>query len=87
MCEQKDYTYVASLLEKGHRGGGVMRNRTCGVLYYAAALLPFLNEKTEVYLVQKVEVGGYSVAVPRAQTDPADSVSVVLWRTPVVLEH
>ena len=55
-----------------------MSNRACGVVYYAAALPPLLNEPTEVCLVHKVEDGGYTVAVPSARTDPADSVAVLL---------
>ena len=55
-----------------------MSSRTCGVVYYAAALPPLLNERTEVYLVQKVEAKGYIVAVPTLR-DPADTVTVVEW--------
>ena len=55
-----------------------MTNRTCGVVYYAAALPPLLNERTEVYLVQKVEDKGYIVAVPTLR-DPADTITVVEW--------
>ena len=54
-----------------------MTHRTCGVVYYAAALPPFLNERTEVYLVQKLDKG-YIVAVPTLH-DPAHSVTVVEW--------
>ena len=35
-----------------------MTNRSCGVVYYAVALPPLLSEKTEVYLIHKVEDGG-----------------------------
>ena len=55
-----------------------MSNRTCGVVYYAAALPPLLNQLTEVYLVQKVEAKGYIVAVPTLR-DPADTVTVIEW--------
>ena len=54
-----------------------MTNRTCGVVYYAAALPPLLNSRTEVYLVQKLDKG-YIVAVPTLR-DPAHSVTVVEW--------
>ena len=75
--EQKESTCVASLLERERRAGDVMTHRTCGVVYYAAALPPFLNERTEVYLVQKLDKG-YIVAVPTLR-DPAHSVTVVEW--------
>ena len=44
----------------------MMTNRSCGVVYYAVALPPLLSEKTEVYLIHKLEDGGYIVAVPCA---------------------
>ena len=48
--------------------------------YHAAALPPFLNDKSEVALVRKEATGDYLVAVPTARTDPADTVTVVQWR-------
>ena len=63
-----------------------MSNRTCGEIYYAATLPSFLNEKTEVSLVQEKEDGGYIIAVPTARSDPADSVTVVLWRSAEAVE-
>ena len=75
--EQKDSTCVASLLERERRAGDVMTHRTCGVVYYAAALPPFLIERTEVYLVQKLDKG-YIVALPTLR-DPADTGTAVAW--------
>ena len=59
-----------------------MSNRTPGVKYYASAIKSFLNEKTEVFIVQR-EVNGYwLVLVPTAREDPANTVTVVQWHAP-----
>ena len=56
-----------------------MSNRTPGVKYYASAIKSFLNEKTEVFIVQRELDGDWLVAVQTARTDPADTVTVVQW--------
>ena len=59
-------------------------NREPGVKYYAAAIQAFLNEPTEVYVVQREINGDWLIAVPTATgKDSADSVTVVQWRAGV----
>ena len=55
-------------------------NRTCGVTYYATALPPFLNEKSEVTLVRKESEQRYVVAVPPSRDDPAGTYTAVTWK-------
>ena len=59
-----------------------MSNRTPGVIYYASAIKSFLNEKTEVIIVQREANGDWLVAVPTAGEDPANTVTVVQWHAP-----
>ena len=59
-------------------------NREPGVKYYASAIKTFLNEPTEVYVVQREINGDWLIAVPTATgKDSADSVTVVQWRAGV----
>ena len=46
-----------------------MSNRTPGVIYYASAIKSFLNEKTEVIIVQREANGDWLVVVPTAGPD------------------
>ena len=65
-----------------------MSNRTPGVIYYASAIKSFLNEKTEVIIVQREANGDWLVVVPTAGPDahsagdPLNTVTTVVWRTP-----
>ena len=65
-----------------------MSNRTPGVIYYASAIKSFLNEKTEVIIVQREANGDWLVVVPtvgpdaHTKGDPLNTVTTVVWRTP-----
>ena len=57
-----------------------MSNREPGD--YASAIKPFLNEKTEVFIVQREVNGDWLIVVPTAREDPANTVTVVQWHAP-----
>ena len=65
-----------------------MTNRTPGVIYYASAIQSFLNEKTEVIIVQREANGDWLVVVPtqgpdaHGKGDPLNTVTTVVWHAP-----
>ena len=65
-----------------------MSNRTPGVIYYASAIKSFLNEKTEVIIVQREANGDWLVVVPtqgpdaHGKGDPLNTVTTVVWHAP-----